>query len=188
MFSISPLSAPVAGTGNVVPIPVPPRPQFRAPAGVPRNVSISFHNRLIPPAKGNTFARKAGLRFEAKVQKSFVGRWFEHYWPSPRLVFSDDSGQRVCYPDGILWGPHGRLIVFEIKLNHCPEAWWQLQRLYLPVLREWNGYKEELFAIEVCQHYDPETPFPEKVEMVEDLRDWIENSGKPFGVFRWTAA
>lgn len=181
MFAISPLSAPKSEE-----VPAGPRPGFRAPAGLPTGVTIS--PRPYTPLRGNTTARDIGLRFERKVQFALKTRWGEKYWTTPEVCFYDLTGKRVCFPDGVYRDTHNRMFVFEIKFRHCPEAWWQLRRLYLPVIGAWAGADVKVFGIEICRTFDPETPFPEKVELLESLDEWIVSPEDRIGVFRWTAA
>lgn len=75
-------------------------------------------------------------------------------------------------------------MVVEYKLQHTPLAWWQTRQKYLPVLSQifpldlW-----EFAAVEVVQWFDPHTPFPEPIDMLEDV---ISASPQKFGVHIWS--
>ena len=111
-----------------------------------------------------------------------------HYLPSPMLHFHDDSGFRTCIPDGLHVTHQNdttRFTIFEIKSQHMPEAWWQLRRLYEPVVRALQP-KAEVALVEICRTLDAHTPFPEEPELIEDLKTFISTaSDGRFGVFRW---
>ena len=173
---LSPLSE---GKSTLVPVPLT---RFRAPVGRPRNVKI---NGLAPEvSKADSAAKENGLRYENKVQR-FLNECFDaRYIPNPRIEFRDDLGPRVCFPDGILLAPD-RLVIFEIKIGHMPEAWWQLKRLYEPVLREWRGTPSQV--VEVVKSYDPAVPFPVGIELIDNLQEWVKDETKmdSFGVFVW---
>lgn len=178
--SLSPLSS-----GDSGPTQVPSPPRFRAPVGIIRDVVVST-DRDYSTAKGNTAARQNGLRYENKVQR-YLGELFTQYIPGPQIRFVDNSGPRLCIPDGILPTSSGNF-VFEIKIQHMPEAWWQLERLYRPVLETALG--GTWHSIEVVKSYDPSMPFPCRVELIDNLNEYMKSCRarrreKTFGVFRW---
>lgn len=136
------------------------------------------------PLPGITAAQKAGLRYEAKVHRYMEEHFGEAYRASPLIRFQDDNGVRQCIPDGLLQ-VRGRVVIFEVKHQHMPEAWWQLKRLYQPVV-------EALFpavpvhVVEVCRSYDPSTPFPCSVHLIENIHTYVlQNKLEPFGVLKW---
>src|SRR5258706_4834902 len=165
-----------AGSG----VSVPPPPRFKPLCGRVTDVSI----RQVPSERGNgqTAAQKDGLRYEEKVQK-LLCQQFQGYRPSPFVHFSEvhDNGSniyRTAIPDGILNLPWS-CYVFEIKSQHCPEAWWQLDQLYRPILEARNKFRP-FACIEVVRSYDPSMPFPCKVDLL-DVNDIITYRGG-FGV------
>lgn len=182
--SLSPLSD--LGTAGAT-IAVPPPPSFRAPKGTIHNVTIGNVIEY-ERQRGDTSARDNGLRYEAKVQKALYDLLGDYYQPSPRVSFHDDSGLRFCIPDG-LFRMLDRLVVFEIKIQHMPEAWWQLRKLYAPVLDHSFGaaLRKPTQVIEVVASYDPAMPFPEPIVLISDLRRHLEceDLRKSFGVLVW---
>lgn len=172
---LAPLSneAPAGGT------PVPPPPHFRPIIGDIRDVVFSPQNYV--RQRGDTAAREAGLRFEAKAQE-VLQTAFKTYFPTPRIAFVDRSGYRVCIPDGVVVEDGGG-IVFEIKIQHTPNAWWQLRRLYQPVL------EKHLFrpvrVVEVVRTFDPDTMFPEKFDLLTSIDDVRQIPPDRFGVLTW---
>jgi hypothetical protein len=124
---------------------------------------------LKPP---RTQREKMGIRYERKVHLRLLEAWgFGSYFPSQWFVFGD--GQKTYYfqPDGILLlsGPE-RIAIVEVKYQHTPDAYWQLEHFYLPLLR--NFFKKAgraLVTVEVCKWYDPSVAFPRQVRLVENL-------------------
>ena len=129
--------------------------------------------------------RNWGLDFEARVQSALVDRWAGVYCPAPRITFSDATGFRLLIPDGLFTFPEC-LVIAEIKSSHCPEAWWQLEKLYRPVLKaspHWGAFPIAL--LEIVKSFDPSMPFPGEFELMESLegmKDWGES---PIHVFHW---
>jgi hypothetical protein len=76
---------------------------------------------------------------------------------------------RWIQPDGLIYDfMLGKLTIVEIKLKHTDRAWWQIRRLYQPVLEfllRDGGWK--FTALEVCHYCDAHTSFPERVTFVE---------------------
>jgi hypothetical protein len=137
------------------------------------------------PARANSAAQKAGLSFEAKVQAALCSRFGAAYHPAPNVLFRDDSGARLCVPDGILGRPVSDplVIVVEIKVQHMPEAWWQLRELYQPVL---ETIYRDVALLEICKVYDPHTPFPEPVRFHASIDEFLATARRgDLGVIRW---
>lgn len=166
------------------PIEVPPPPRFKPIVG---SVQVAHYTALpLKPPVGDTAARKAGLRYEEKVQTYLSSTFPGSYKPSPQISFKDMGGWRTCVPDGILVGQGIEpIFVFEVKSQHMPEAWWQLRRLYEPVLRVMYRTRP-IVCVEVVRSFDPSMPFPERFTRVEKLLNFIADaSGGEFGVHRW---
>lgn len=152
---------------------------FRAAAPPVRRVAIEPREYLRP--RGATDAQRAGLRYEEKVQER-LSKWFSHYLSSPRIAFKDASGTRICIPDGVLLYPD-RTVVFEIKIRHMPEAWFQLVQLYGPVLCAYSAAPVQL--VEIVNSFDPAVVWPGEFDRIDCLESALnEPLGKP-GVFEW---
>ena len=113
--------------------------------------------------------RRAGQLYEHDVHWHFK-KICQYYMPGPWLVFSEAGNHRTrwCQLDGLILDfMQGRLTIVEVKLRHTARAWWQVRRLYEPVLKcilpEANW---EYRALEVSKHIDPSTSFPEKLTYV----------------------
>lgn len=123
----------------------PSRPRARA-----KRAGLAYQNRILDLA--------AGLARDALLVR---GPWYS---------FSDSSDRRhYCQPDFILdLGP--RIIVGEIKLRWNLDAWWQLRRLYLPVIRRaLVGRDVVLVPLTICGSYDPAVSAPEPCRLVDGL-------------------
>lgn len=129
-----------------------------------------------------------GLRYEKKViqllQKQLpelvAGPWIK--FVAGRIY---QTRERWCQPDAF-WADHDnkRVYVFEVKLSHTSNSWWQLQRLYIPVLRViFPGY--EFVPIEICKWYDPHTAFPVIFKLEPNIRDLALMSPQVFYVHIW---
>lgn len=156
-------------------VAVPPPFRFRPLQGEARNVTFS---RGAPSSHGQTDSQRSGLRYESKVHER-LSLLLSDYVASPYFHFIDDSGHRTLIPDGVVHLP--RPIIFEIKLTHTSDAWWQLRKLYLPLYE--RRFNHTPVLIEVCYHYDPRTPFPEETVLIDDPREFSRLDA--IGVFRW---
>lgn len=115
--------------------------------------------------------QKAGMDYEARGHIKLSGLFAEAYLDSPWFTFTDrrDKG-RWCQPDGLIFDLHrNRITIVEFKLKHCPRAWWQLHKLYLPVIKAAFGSDWEFCLVEICRTFDPATPFEGTIKRVKDL-------------------
>lgn len=116
--------------------------------------------------------RAQGLRYEKKVQEMLLTILPEQYVPSPWLYFAADGKIRWCQPDGLIFDTaNGVITIVEIKYQHTTDAWWQLYRLYLPVVREM--FPRQLWKIrtlEIVKWFDPQVAWPLGVKLAEDPR------------------
>lgn len=161
--------------------PLVPPLHFRILKGPVTNIRLRLADYTT--ANGLTASQKNGLRYERKVQAFLQEKFGKDYHPAPWLHFEDDGVARTVQPDGVLLRME-RLYVFEIKFQHMPEAWWQLEKLYAPLLRKFFP-THQVSCVEVCRSYDPSTPFPCEVKLIPDLDSWIGFPRSDFGVFQW---
>jgi hypothetical protein len=148
--------------GGASVVKVPPPLRFRPISGRPRNVQMKgcYETRL-----SGTPSQRGGVRYERKVQQWLL-KAIPGYAPSRQFTFQDDLAHRCIIPDGYcLWSE--KVVLFEIKIQHMPEAWWQLDQLYKPVVQEWCG-APHVVLVEVTRTYDPAVPFPCEVRVLRD--------------------
>ncbi len=124
---------------------------------------------------GRSTGRKAaGKRYERLASEMLLEIYPEHYVPHPWLRFQDAGGYRWCQPDGLLIDvAAGRIVIVEMKLSHTADAWWQLKKLYLPVLRVLLPPRYRIGMLEVCKWHDPTIRWPERAEHLQKVNlDW----------------
>lgn len=143
----------------------------------PMFANFDYAKRFPVPTKG---AKGNGIRFERKVH-SVLTSAFSSYVSALPFRFVDVRGSRTCIPDG-LFIHDSRLVVVEIKLRHCIEAWEQLRRLYFPVILSATGKSPRL--LEIVQYHVPEVVFPEPTLIVPSVNQFL-SSGAEIGVVLW---
>lgn len=112
-----------------------------------------------------------GWLYELKVNKKLLDEYgFVRYIPSQWFKFQF-FGQRLqfCQTDGLLFTPkQQKVLIVEVKYKHTPDAYWQIEDKYLPVLR-WLFPDWEVSTVEIVKWYDPSTQFPTSVVLRKDL-------------------
>lgn len=117
-------------------------------------------------------AQKAGLAYQRRVLDHLsVLVSGGALVPSPWYCYVDSGGaRRYCQPDAIHeYDSSPRALVCEIKLRWTADAWWQLRKLYLPVLSRAYLPSRLLIPLCICRSYDPSVAIPEAVNLIEDL-------------------
>lgn len=111
-------------------------------------------------------SRAAGIRYEKRVQAHLLAL-SPLYLDSPWLRYCDETGWHWCQPDGIhLDFNAGVLTIVEVKYQHTPDAWRQMEELYAPVLRVLFPPSLWQFRfLEVVKWYDPAVRCPNPVRM-----------------------
>jgi hypothetical protein len=130
-------------------------------------------------------AQKAGIRYEYKAQDYLEALYPVHYVRSPWLMFrlKGEPIPRFCQPDGIIVEPErSRIIIVEIKLRHCAEAYTQVTGIYAPVLRKIFPPPWGFRFVELTRWYDPAVSFPAPIQKLSDIS--LVPGGR-FGVHIW---
>lgn len=133
----------------------------------------------VPLNRGRTYAQKLGLRYEQKVHDVLQAIYGINYAPAKSILFRDGSGLRRAIPDGVLDLPD-RLVIIEVKYSHCEVAWWQLNRLYLPLIRRLT--LKPIWVCEVVHTYDPDVTWPGPHVVTTSLHSWPMGNT---GVMQW---
>ncbi len=111
------------------------------------------------------------MRYEQKVHEHFLELFPSKYLPSPWVRFTnvEDTNARWCQPDGLIIDIEAGLIsIVEMKYQHTSDAWWQLEKLYKPVLAViFPKQLWRLQCVEVVKWFDPATDFPVPIRMAE---------------------
>ena len=114
------------------------------------------------------------MLYETKAQQRLLDLYGECYIPSPWFKYFDLAEEKVkwCQPDGLLIDIHkGTITIVEIKLKHTPNAWWQLQFKYLPVVKKVFGDTFTYPFVEFVQWYEKGHSYPVPFELRGDLED-----------------
>lgn len=157
-----------AGRGGEAP-PVrcaPPR-RFRSAEGVLRAwPSGAGPFSSTPSLRGKSAAQKAGIRYERKIISELISEYPDGLRPGQWFRFEDASGLRWCQVDALRVEPQ-RAIVFEVKSRFSSDAWWQLRKLYEPVVR--LAFKVPVVPVVICRNFDPWAQFPEAYSVIHKL-------------------
>jgi len=130
--------------------------------------------------------RAEGLRYEGKAQNYLSERLGQGYLRSPWLRFMERGADRPrwCQPDGLYIDFElGKLVIVEVKLQHTLDAWWQLEHLYIPVIR--RAFAQGIWTIATCEvvkWYDPAVAYPVAPTLRENI---VEAAPNDFSVHIW---
>lgn len=180
--SISPLS----DKGNSNPrVDVPPPLRFRPLRGKPEKISVGAVRTQVQIHPNMSAARANGIRYEWQVYEWLYDGLGNMSCPvhiQHSIHFVDDGYYRTVIPDAFTIRP-GHVVLFEVKSQHMPEAWWQCEKLYKPLLQEL--FQKDVFCVEIVKTFDSQMSFPCLIQMIDDLKEWVENPRNPWGVFKW---
>ena len=113
----------------------------------------------------------AGWLYEQEVSWNLYEEYgFERYLPGQWFKFQRYNGRlEYCQTDGLLFTPEQfRLLIVEVKYKHTPDAYWQLEDKYVPVLRRMFP-NWEIATVEIVKWFDPSTPFPTAPALKKDI-------------------
>lgn len=161
-------------------VSVPPPPRFRPLAGAVTGV-VWRVGGIEGARKGSTAAQTNGLRYEAKVLERLQKFLGPRFHPQPTLHFHDSTRWRTVRPDALHFDPNGTITIFEIKIQHVPESWWQLRKLYEPVCQELK-FCNRVSCVEVVRSHDPSMGYPEPVVVCQDLEMAFQTHSYKFKV------
>lgn len=166
-----------------------PKPEWLKLAHQPSSVVMGNVSEAFPARMASTEARKAGLRYEKKVREYLaeelpgirLGLWW--HW-------NDLMGVRKGQVDGFWLSPdRDKATILEIKSSHTSDAWWQLRKLYEPVVGAFLGPRVTVQVVEVCPFLDPMVAFPEATYRINsgELRHYCLQApiAGIFGVHPW---
>lgn len=167
LTDISPLSSTSLPSATLSPSErvsraTPPR-GFKFIRGTPSSVRFGGE---VPHNRGRTYAQKLGLRYEQKVHDVLSAIYGSSFRPAPSILFEDRTGLRRAIPDGIL-DLDTRVVIVEVKYSHCELAWWQLKKLYLPLVL--RLVSKPIHLCEIVHSYDPDVVWPEPHRVTSSL-------------------
>lgn len=160
LTNLSPLSsgalpAPAQTSPSVGAFRAAPPRGFKFIRGTPSSVRFGGE---VPHNRGRTYAQKLGLRYEQKVQDVLSAIYAQNFRPAASILFEDRTGLRRAIPDGLL-DLGDCIVIVEIKYSHCELAWWQLKKLYLPLVLRLIA--KPIHLCEIVHTYDPDVSWPE---------------------------
>lgn len=117
----------------------------------------------------HTPAQKAGLRYQTFVGDRLRGAGLGLLHSGPWYCYAHFGGSRkYCQPDFVVELQSDLLLVVEAKIRWTSDAWWQLDHLYLPVLRAAHP-DATVVGLCVTRSYDPAIRVPSEVNLMFDL-------------------
>lgn len=113
-------------------------------------------------------AKAVGLRYEHKALdklERLADRAGVTFVRSPWIEYVDGTGRNWCQPDGIFLDTKNSTgVCVEIKYKHTADSWFQLWKLYIPLLQIlYPGYT--FGAVEMVKWLDPAVVFPERFDL-----------------------
>lgn len=145
--------------------------------------SAGLLDQTIGSGRCHTARQREGIRYEQKVLDALVDIFPLACLPSPWLFFYDRGHYRRCQPDALLFFPR-RVTIVEVKLTHCAKAWWQLRRLYEPVVAKvFPSRRVEL--VEIATAFDPAVATPEPFTIMKELDEIRNQAGSAVRCLSW---
>lgn len=113
------------------------------------------------------------MRYERKVHRNFEEKYGAFYIPGQWWEYKSEERVRYCQTDGILLRNSDRVfLLVECKYSHTSAAFWQLENLYVPVLRTFLKDSDwRVATCEVVKWFDPAVTNPRRITMRASLED-----------------
>jgi hypothetical protein len=112
-------------------------------------------------------AQRAGIRYERKALTFLAKEFGDDFTPSQWFQYIVNGKPRWCQVDGIV-RRNNLTVIVEVKVRFTSDAWWQLRKLYEPVVRAALRPSRLALAI-VCKSFDPAVPFPEEPSILPTI-------------------
>lgn len=146
----------------------PALPYFRRTLGPDRllraQVDFEMRGSLAPPPTSES--GKRGLRYERKVLASLAQRYGLRVAPQLPFLFQTNSKRGRAVVDGLVLLDPGRALVVEVKTAFSADAWYQVHKFYLPIVREaLPGL--DVRGLVLCQNFDPWVKVPKEPRLVD---------------------
>ncbi len=122
-------------------------------------------------------AKGRGLRYEDSAQRYLKSLYGDMYVAGPWFKYKVSGYGKWLFaqPDGLLFDFYKqRLVIVEMKYNHCVEAYQQLFGKYRPLMKMFLNSEEELWEISCCEvvyWYDRDTAYPEPVVLRKHVHE-----------------
>lgn len=125
-------------------------------------------------ARPSSPAARAGLRLEAKFVKTLYRAYGSRFASQLQFTFLDQGKIGAAIFDGLLLSRDARAgVVIECKLRHSGDAFFQLNKFYLPIAR--SAFKTlRVVGLEACLYYDPHVRLLKPGAFVESPEEALE--------------
>jgi len=137
-------------------------------------------------AKRTKGPKRAGLIYQTAASEhllslfpsnSTFGQWFRYRLKdAPRDYYCQIDAHLVDYDKK-------KIVVIEIKLRHCVDAYYQLFELYLPILRKYYGEEFTYSCVELVSSFDKNAVMPQTPRLCKNIAD---SHPKDFSVHIWS--
>lgn len=135
-------------------------------------IALAEHDYMKKFTRVKRGVKAAGLRFENKIQSELEAKYTDFIHGIPFRFSTSYSRFNVCIPDGLLlWGDE--IVVIEIKLRHTADAWFQLTKLYKPVVQ--MALHRPVRRLEICKNYMTEVQIPEPQKLFSSMPDFLKS-------------
>lgn len=138
-------------------------------------LSLATPSFVLAARSRRSSAQQAGLRYEQALHREFQTRYPDNYLPSPWFAyrrFSSPGVVNYAQTDALHIEPRtGVITIIEVKKKHCAESYFQLCDKYLPLVRQCFGADWSYKLVEICEWYDPHTPYPCRVKLIPRLEE-----------------
>jgi len=138
-------------------------------AGHVEEAFLTDASPFISSGRGLKGAKAKGKAYEKKALGYLEGYLGEFLLPSPWIAYRErgSHGSRLCQPDGLFVDlERGTIRIFEIKLKHTADSWWQLHKLYTPVVSVLFGPEWMVECVEVVKYFDPHVEYPGRFSFI----------------------
>ena len=168
-----------------------PPPRRVRPAGEILSATFVAPPPFVVPHRTKNKARANGIRYEKKAHAYLEEAFPDSIVLGPWIKFRAKGQAKAiyCQPDALILDIRlGTITVIEIKLKHTSDAWWQVRRLYLPLVQSIFGEEWDYIAVEVAKWFDPHTKFPEWFEFADSIEKFSTLSPKTFHLHLWNGS
>jgi hypothetical protein len=130
----------------------------------------------------SSYAKRLGITYQKKVEVRLCTE-LSRVELQPHFRFVSGGVAQSAFPDAMI-DLGSSIVLIEIKLKHTYDAWAQLTRLYLPILK-YMYPGTPIRRLEICKNYDPAIILPEPFDLIQDLGEWIAKPRNSYGVLIW---
>ena len=114
-----------------------------------------------------------GVRYEKKVLALLTRTYPNRLLPGPVLELLGSTKTKAI-PDALLFSEDFlSCCIVEVKLRHTGDAWHQLNKFYLPIVRAALPWAR-VCGLEITSQYDPYQILPQQVSFVESAAQAFE--------------